>query len=68
VSYLVHELGREQPRTTRELLNIATRHTFGEEAVGATFILGNVGTAGGSGQAVPTKGTVKSSRKDAKDG
>jgi hypothetical protein len=31
---LVHELSREQPKTTKELLDIATRHASGEEAVG----------------------------------
>ena len=28
---------RRGPRTTKELLNIATSHTSGEEAVGAIF-------------------------------
>jgi hypothetical protein len=32
---LVHELSHEQPKTTKELLGISTRHAFGEEAVGA---------------------------------
>ena len=34
---LVHKLGRRGPRTTKELLDIATSHTSGEEAVGAIF-------------------------------
>jgi hypothetical protein len=34
---LVHELGCKSPRTTKELLDIATSHASGEEAVGATF-------------------------------
>jgi hypothetical protein len=34
---LVHKLGRKCPRTTRELLDIATSHALGEEAVGAIF-------------------------------
>ena len=34
---LVHKLGRKSPRTTKELLDIATAHASGEEAVGATF-------------------------------
>jgi hypothetical protein len=34
---LIHRLGRRTPRTTRELLNIATNHTDGEEAVTATL-------------------------------
>ena len=34
---LVHKLGRKSPRTTKELLDIATSHASGEEAVGAIF-------------------------------
>jgi hypothetical protein len=34
---LVHKLGRKHPRTTKELLDIATSHASGEEAVGAIF-------------------------------
>jgi hypothetical protein len=34
---LVHELGCKGPRTTRELLNIATNFASNEEAVGAIF-------------------------------
>ena len=34
---LVHKLGRKGPRTTKELLDIATSHASGEEAVGAIF-------------------------------
>jgi hypothetical protein len=33
----VHKLGRKCPRTTKELLDIATRHASGEEVVGAIF-------------------------------
>jgi hypothetical protein len=36
----VHELGWEQPKTIKELLDIATRHASGDEAVGAVFIQG----------------------------
>jgi hypothetical protein len=35
---LVHELGRDQPKTIKELLNIATRHASGDEAVGGIFL------------------------------
>jgi hypothetical protein len=38
---LVHELRCEQPKTTKVLLDVATQHASGEEAVGATFVLGN---------------------------
>ena len=34
---LVHKLGRKVPRTSKELLDIATSHASGEEAVGAIF-------------------------------
>jgi hypothetical protein len=34
---LVHKLGCKGPRTTKELLDIATSHASGEEAVGAIF-------------------------------
>ena len=34
---LVHKLGHKGPRTTKELLDIATSHASGEEAVGAIF-------------------------------
>jgi hypothetical protein len=33
--FLVHKLGRKGQRTTKELLDIATSHASGEEAVGA---------------------------------
>jgi hypothetical protein len=34
---LVHKLERKSPRTTKELLNIATSHASSEEAVGVIF-------------------------------
>ena len=34
---LVLKLGRKGPWTTKELLDIATSHAFGEEVVGAIF-------------------------------
>jgi hypothetical protein len=63
---LVQELGREQPKTTKELLNITTRHASNEEAVGAAFVLGNTGKTADGGWDAPTKATIKSTRKDAK--
>jgi hypothetical protein len=65
---LVHELGRKSPKTTKDMLDIATQHTSGEEAVGAAFILAYTGTAASGGRAAPTKATVKSYRKGAKGG
>ncbi len=46
---LVHELSHEQRKTTKELLNIATRHAYGEDAVGATFFIGNMEAAANDG-------------------
>jgi hypothetical protein len=63
---LVHELDCEQPKTTKELLDIATQHASSEEAVRAAFILGNMGVAANNGQAAPTKATIKDARKGAK--
>jgi hypothetical protein len=34
---LVHKLGRKGPRTTKELLDIATSHASDEEAIGVIF-------------------------------
>ena len=34
---LVHELGRNKPRTMQELLDLATSQASGEEAVWANF-------------------------------
>ena len=34
---LIHKLGCLKPHTTRDLLNVATNHASGEEAVGAVF-------------------------------
>jgi hypothetical protein len=60
---LVHELGREQPKTTKELLNIVARHASSEEAVGDAVVLGNVEAATSGGRAIPTKATIKGARK-----
>jgi hypothetical protein len=46
---LVHELCHEQSKTTKELLDVASQHASGEEAVGAAFILGNTGAAANGG-------------------
>jgi hypothetical protein len=35
---LVHELGCDQLKTSKELLDITIRHASGEEAVGATLV------------------------------
>jgi hypothetical protein len=38
---LVHELGHDQSNTNKELLDIATQHTYGNEVVGDIFVLGD---------------------------
>jgi hypothetical protein len=65
---LVHELGHEQPKTTKDLLDIGTRHTSGEEAVGAAFTMGNAKAADEGGRAAPSKVTIKGARKGGKGG
>jgi hypothetical protein len=65
---LVHELGREQPKSTKEMLDIITRHASVEEAVGVAFVLANAGTAASGGRATPTMVAIKSTMKDAKGG
>ena len=34
---LIHKLGYLKPRTTRDLLDVATNHASSEEAIGAVF-------------------------------
>jgi hypothetical protein len=55
-------------KTTKELLDIGTRHTSVGEDVGSAFVLGNTGTATSGGRAAPIKATVKSIRKHTKGG
>jgi hypothetical protein len=38
---LVNELGLNQPKTPKELLDITKQHTFGEDEVGPIFVLGD---------------------------
>jgi hypothetical protein len=63
---LVHELDRDQPKTMKELFNIATRHTFGEEAVGAVFIQSSGKVAPRGCQGAPPKTTDKGVKRGAK--
>jgi hypothetical protein len=49
---LVHELSRDQPKTTKELLHMSTLHATIEEAVGAVFIQGNGKTVPGCSRGV----------------
>ena len=66
---LVHKLGRRGPWTTKELLDIATSHASGEEAVGAIFDRSNGKTrrdedAGEGASNRPTKRKNKKQRRD----
>ena len=54
---LIHRLGRRTPRTTRELLDIASNHADSEEAVAATL-----NTPQGKGKQVVDHGEGTSSR------
>jgi hypothetical protein len=54
---LIHRLGCRTPRTTRELLDIASNHANGEEAVAATL-----NTPQGKGKQVVDHGKGTSSR------
>jgi hypothetical protein len=54
---LIHHLGQRTPRTTRELLDIATNHADSEEAVAATL-----NTPQGKGKQVMDNGEGPSSR------
>jgi hypothetical protein len=51
----VHELGRDHSKTKKQLFDIATQHTSGEEAVRAVFVQGDGkmilnGSQGGTAQ------------------
>jgi hypothetical protein len=63
---LVHELGRDQPNATKELLAIATQHASGEEAIEAVFVLGNVKMVPDGSRATPSKATDKGIKKGVK--
>jgi hypothetical protein len=60
---LVHELGREQPKAAKELLDIITQLASGEEAVRAAFTLAEVGVTAGGGRTTPPSITVKGTKK-----
>jgi hypothetical protein len=64
----VHDLDHNQSNTTKELLDIATRHTSSEEAVKVVFILGNGETIPSANRATPFKANGKGTKKGAKGG
>jgi hypothetical protein len=63
---LVHELSCDQPKTTKELLDITTKHASSKEAVGAVFIQSNGKAAPGGGRGAPPKITNKGTNKRGK--
>jgi hypothetical protein len=63
----VHKLGCDQPKTTKELLDIATQHASGEEAVGVVFVQGDEKMIPVSSRWEPSKATGKDTKKGAKD-
>jgi hypothetical protein len=65
---LVHVLDREQLKTTKDLLEIATQHASSEETVGAAFVLGNAKASASGGQVAPSTATTKGVKKGAKGG
>jgi hypothetical protein len=51
----VHELSRDQPKTTKEVLDMSILHASSEEAVRAVFVHGNGKTVlGGSWGVTPS--------------
>jgi hypothetical protein len=56
---LVHELDCDQPNTTKDLLDIATRHASSEEAVGVAFAPGDGKAAADDSRAASSKATIK---------
>jgi hypothetical protein len=63
---LVYELGHEQPKTTKELLDIATRHTSGKEAVGAALVQGGSKAVLSGGQGTSAGATDKGTKRGIK--
>jgi hypothetical protein len=63
---LVHELGREQPKTIKELLDIATKHTFGEEVVRVVFVQGDGKAAPSGSRGTSAAATNKGMKRDIK--
>jgi hypothetical protein len=62
---LVHELGYDQPKTLKELLDIATRHASGEEVIRAIFMQSSGKAALGGGRGAPTKAADKGAKRGA---
>jgi hypothetical protein len=63
---LVHELDRDQPKTTNELLDITTRHASSEEVVGVVFVQSSAKAALSGSRGAPTMATDKGARRGAR--
>jgi hypothetical protein len=63
---LLHELSRDQPKTMKELLNIATRHASGEEAIEAFLVQGDMKAAPIGSQGAPFKAVGKGATRTTK--
>jgi hypothetical protein len=63
---LVHELGRDHPKTTKELFDITTQHASGEEAIRAVFIQGNGKAVPVDSQGSPRKTASKGAKRSTK--
>jgi len=66
---LVHKLGFKGPRTTKELLDIATSHALGEEVVGAIFdrLEGKVRRDEGVGEGTSNRSTKRKNKKQQRE-
>jgi hypothetical protein len=62
----VHKLGRDQLKTTKELLDISTWHASNEEVVMTVFVQGDGKMVPGSRWVAPSKATGKDVKKGAK--
>ena len=67
---LVHKLGRRGPWTTKELLDIATSHASGEEAVGAIYdcLEGKARQDKGAGEGTSNRPAKKKNKKQRHEG
>jgi hypothetical protein len=59
---LLHELGHDQTKTMKELLNITTRHASREEVVRAIFMQSSSKEAPSGDQGMPTKAVDKGAK------
>ena len=66
---LVHKLGHKGPRTTKELLDIATSHASGEEVVGVIFDRsdGKARWDEGAGEGTSTRSAKRKNKKQRRD-